>query len=71
MIGSLIEGICDAGGVETKHFMEDEIAHLLEDVGFSIASVERVEFPWSEEIDDAPEWLGEPFPWDWLVTAIC
>ena len=68
-ICSLVEGICNVGGAATKHFMEDEITQLLTGVGFEVTSVDRVEFPWSEELDDIPESLGEPYPWDWMVTA--
>ena len=68
-IRSLAEGICDVGGVATKHFMQDEIGQLVSGVGFDVTSVERVEFSWSEELDHFPESLGPPYPWDWMVTA--
>ena len=68
-ICSLVEGICTIGGTATKHFMQDEIAQLLSGVGFEVISVDRVEFPWSEELEDTPDWLGDPYPWDWMVTA--
>jgi len=68
-IHSLVEGICGVGGVATKHFMQDEIGQLVSGVGFNITSVDRVEFPWSEELDHVPESLGRPYPWDWMVLA--
>ena len=68
-IRSLVEGIFDVGGIATKHYMHDEIAELLRNVGFRISSIARVEFPWSEELEHAPKWLKKPYPWDWLVAA--
>ena len=68
-IHSLVEGICSVGGVATKHFMQDEIGQLASGVGFNVTSVDRVEFPWSEELDHVPETLGPPYPWDWMVRA--
>ena len=68
-IHSLVEGICSVGGVATKHFMRDEVGQLLSKVGFEVTTIDRVEFPWSEELDCVPENLGPPYPWDWMVTA--
>ena len=68
-IFSLVEGIADVGTVATKHYLHDEFAQLLEEVGFQVESVDRVEFPWAEVLDNAPEKLGKPYPWDWMVTA--
>ena len=68
-IQSLVEGICSVGGVATKYFMQDEVSQLLSKVGFKVTAIDRVEFPWSEELDYLPETLGPPYPWDWMVTA--
>ena len=68
-IFSLVEGIADVGAVATKHYLHDEFAQLLEEVGFQVESVDRVEFPWAEVLDNAPEKLGKPYPWDWMITA--
>ena len=68
-IFSLVEGIADVGAVATKHYLHDEFAQFLEEVGFQAESVDRVEFPWAEVLDNAPEKLGKPYPWDWMVTA--
>ena len=61
--------IADFDAVATKHYLHDEFAQLLEKVGFQVESVDRVEFPWAEVLDNAPEKLGKPYPWDWMVTA--
>ncbi len=64
-----VDGIVDIGTVPTKCYTREEITNFLVDAGFEIERVRRVEFPWSEEIDHAPSWLGAPYPWDWLVVA--
>jgi hypothetical protein len=30
-----------------------------------------MEYDWKTEMEDdqVPDWMGEPFPWDWLVIA--
>ncbi|MBT4101599.1 MAG: class I SAM-dependent methyltransferase [Gemmatimonadetes bacterium] len=66
---SLTDGIIGVGGTATKHYLHDEIAEFLADHGAQIEGIERVGFPWSEEIDHAPPWLGAPTPWDWLVQG--
>ena len=68
-VHSLVEGIVDVGETATKHYMHDEIVQLLEEVGFAVQSIDRVEFPWAEVIDHPPQWLKKPYPWDWMVVA--
>ena len=29
----------------------------------------KVEYPWTEEIENPPEWLDGVGPWDWLVIC--
>ena len=68
-VQSLVEGIVDIGGTPTKHYMHDELVQQLEDAGFAVATVTRVEFPWSEVLDDLPQDLQKFHPWDWLAVA--
>jgi hypothetical protein len=30
---------------------------------------EKIEYRWDTEFIDAPGWLTEPLPWDWMVVA--
>ena len=68
-VHSLVEGIVDVGGTPTKHYMHDELVQQLADAGFAVATVARVEFPWSEVLDDLPQDLQKFRPWDWLAVA--
>ena len=66
---SSVDKIVDIGGTPTKCFTKEEIALLLREVGYKIERIRKVEYSWSHEIDDAPSWLGDPYPWDWLVVV--
>ena len=49
--------------------MHDELVQQLADAGFAVTTVARVEFPWSEVLDDLPQDLQKFRPWDWLAVA--
>jgi hypothetical protein len=49
--------------------MREEIITFLSDIGFEVGKVSRIQYPWHEEMTDAPSWLKGPYPWDWLVVA--
>lgn len=66
---NLIEGMIKINGVPTKHFSEPEIRWLFGDVGFTIATLEKIEYAWHTEFDSPPKWMGSPFPWDWLIEC--
>ena len=65
---SPVDGIVSIGGVPTKCFTREEIVIFLSEIGFIVEEVSKVEYPWSEEIDDSPRWLEGPYPWDWLIV---
>lgn len=66
---SPIEGIVSLGGEPTKLHTLTEISTALADVGLDRIESHRIEYDWDEMIDDAPEGLGAPYPWDWLLVA--
>ncbi len=68
-IESVIDGIVSVGDSPTKHFLSDELAAFLGEAGFDLRSMERVEFPWDQEIDNPPRRLGRPTPWDWMAEC--
>ena len=68
-VTSVVDGIVTLGSAPTKTFMYDEARHLLEDAGLKVSRVDRVEYPWDEMIEHAPDDLQSPYPWDWLLTA--
>jgi SAM-dependent methyltransferase len=66
---SSIEGIVSLGSEPTKMHTQEEARSILLDQDLTRIESHRVEYDWAEMIDDAPEGLGEPYPWDWLLTA--
>jgi 2-polyprenyl-3-methyl-5-hydroxy-6-metoxy-1,4-benzoquinol methylase len=68
-VESVIDGIVTVGGSPTKHFLADELAAFLGAAGFQVRSIQRVEYPWEEELDDPPPGLGSPTPWDWMAEC--
>jgi SAM-dependent methyltransferase len=64
-----INGIINIDGVDTKHYLEPELRMLFGGAGFEITAIEKVEYSWETEFDSPPEWIQEPFPWDWLVEC--
>lgn len=65
----LVEGIIHIDKVPTKHYTEPELRVRLEEAGLKITAIEKVEYEWTSEFPDPPEWMKEPYPWDWLVEC--
>ena len=63
------QGIVDAGGTLTKHFLREELQVLLGERGLAVRDFLKVEYAWRTEFSNPPRWLREPYPWDWLVHA--
>jgi SAM-dependent methyltransferase len=65
----LLQSLIRIGGVPTKHYLREEATVFLEDGGFRVVSVDKVEYDWDTEFDSPPRWMGRPGPWDWLIVA--
>jgi len=65
----IVQGIIYIDGVPTKHFGRTEIDVVFKDCGFTVTSVEKVEYEWDSELASPPDWLKAPYPWDWLVEC--
>ena len=68
-IRSFSEGIVTVGGIATKYWMREELIATLADFELSVRKVRRVEYGWSQEIENPPSWLAGARPWDWLVVC--
>ena len=66
---NLLQGNADIDNVPTKHYLREELALLLSQEGLKMKKSEKIEYDWSTEFVDAPAWLTEPRPWDWMVVA--
>ncbi len=65
----LEHGLVSIDNVPTKHYLREELEALLNDRGFQVLDIEKIEYPWSTEFDAPPRWMKAPFPWDWFVAA--
>ena len=65
----LAQGIVETGDVPTKHYLKEELLIILKDLNFKILSTQKVEYEWSTEFTSPPQWMKEPYPWDWLIIA--
>lgn len=69
VVGHAAAGIVLRGGEPTKHYLREEAIVLLRGSGFDVQEIDRVEHDWSEAFHHPPRWLGDPFPWHWLLTC--
>ena len=67
--GAVSNGLVNINGVTTKHYLQEELMVFLENHGFSIEEIEKVEYDWSTEFEKPPVWMKEPYPWDWMILA--
>jgi 2-polyprenyl-3-methyl-5-hydroxy-6-metoxy-1,4-benzoquinol methylase len=65
----LVQGNVEIDNVPTKHFLKEELQILLKNEGFLIEDIQKIEYTWETEFNDPPEWLKDPYPWDWMVLA--
>jgi SAM-dependent methyltransferase len=63
----IIRGIVSIDGVKTKHYSLPELELILPQSGFTINSIERLEYDWNTEFSKPPSWMKSPYPWDWVV----
>ncbi len=61
-------GLLDAGGMHTKHYLEEELATTGARFGLAIGRCEKIEYPWRTEFHKPPRWMRGPYPWDWLAV---
>jgi len=65
----LRQGVLDAGGTPTKHYLQEELVVMLRLQGLHVRRILKLEYSWATEFEAPPRWLQAPFPWDWLVIA--
>jgi hypothetical protein len=63
------QGILGIDGVATKHYLKEELHFMLKDAGLDLKEVAKIEYGWDTEFERVPQWMAEPYPWDWLVIA--
>ena len=68
----LAQGVLYRGTEPTKHYLREELIVLVRDeMKLDLLDILKLEYDWKIEMEDdqVPDWMGEPYPWDWLVLA--
>ncbi len=63
------QGNADIDDVPHKHYLKEELYHLLKDAGFIAEAFQKIEYDWDTEFNRPPKGLQQPGPWDWMVVA--
>ncbi|MDP4263145.1 MAG: class I SAM-dependent methyltransferase [Bacteroidota bacterium] len=62
-------GYAEIDNVYTKHYLLEELELLLSAEGFLLQDNKKIEYSWATEFIHPPNWLGKPYPWDWMIVA--
>lgn len=62
-------GIVRKGGTPTKHYLKEELVDLLMQRGMQVLELQKIEYPWSFILTEAPQGMRAPLPWNWMVLA--
>lgn len=65
----LKQGNIEIDNIPTKHYLKEELEYLLNNEGFRVKEIKKIEYDWKTEFNNPPEWLKSPYPWDWMVVA--
>lgn len=65
----ILQGIVHIDGVPTKHYSHSEIEVLFRRANLTITAIEKLEYDWDTEFAAPPAWMGQPYPWDWLIEC--
>ncbi len=68
----MAQGVLYRSAEPTKHYLREELIVLVRDeMKLDLIEILKTEYDWKIEMEDndVPEWMSEPYPWDWLVIA--
>ena len=66
------QGVFKRGDEPTKHYLREELIVLVRDeMKLDLIEIMKMEYDWTTDLEEetVPDWMGEPFPWEWLVIA--
>jgi len=64
---SIRDGIVKKGGTKTKHYLKEELEILAHELGAELCNIQKVEYHWTTEFNNPPDFMNTSLPWDWLV----
>ncbi|MBF0484557.1 MAG: class I SAM-dependent methyltransferase [Candidatus Omnitrophica bacterium] len=66
---SVVDGIVSIGGTPTKCYTKEKLESFISSIGFEPIRTRKIEFSWEEEMENVPQKIAEPYPWDWFLLA--
>lgn len=66
------QGVYYRGSEPTKHYLREELMVLVRDeMKLELLEIGKMEYDWTTEfeVDQVPDWLADPYPWDWILAA--
>jgi predicted TPR repeat methyltransferase len=66
------QGVYFRGSEPTKHYLREELEVLVRDeMQLELLEIIKMEYDWTTEfeVEEVPDWMADPYPWDWMVTA--
>lgn len=55
--------------MRTQHYTVKTLNSMLRGSGFELMKCDPVEYDWDTELPAPTEWMGDPYPFDWLAMA--
>jgi len=65
----VLEGVVNIEGTLTKHYLFAELYSLFNSGKFVVEAIDQLEYDWNTEFTSPPEWMRDPYPWDWIVEV--
>ncbi|MCZ8216151.1 MAG: class I SAM-dependent methyltransferase, partial [Cyclobacteriaceae bacterium] len=65
----ILRGNVHINGVPTKHYSEPELEVILQQAGFAVQAIKKIEYDWNTEFSTVPAWMKAPYPWDWMIVC--
>ena len=62
-------GVVMIDGLPTKHYLKEELEDVLRVNDMRVEEAMKIEYPWSSVFPEAPDWMQDPLPWNWMVVA--
>jgi len=63
------QGNAEIDSVPTKHYLREELIHLLSQERLEVQDCRKIEYDWKTEFTKPPKSLQKPGPWDWMIVA--
>ena len=71
-LDNVLNGEIPTGGTVTQHYLKDQLALELGEVGFSMCSISKCLYDHTSEFECPPKWMKKDYvsrPWDWIAVA--